>query len=123
MHPRAFFGSSERVALALNGHEELMDGAVPPAVVERQRALAQGADNRPVDEQLRMIDAAERDRGAERGRRPIKETHLRLLRRADGGGRIAFEPRRDSLETHLETAPAVVAGAETQIQRALGEVL
>jgi hypothetical protein len=35
--------------------------AVAPRVVEGQGALAQGADDRPVDEQLRVIDAAERD--------------------------------------------------------------
>ena len=70
-----------------------------------------------------MIDAAERDRRAERSRRPIEERHMRLLRRGDSRDRIELQLRRHVPETHLEAAPAVVAPAQAQVQGALGEVL
>ena len=105
MPARALFGAAERVALALDRDHQLGNRAVVPCFVQRQRALGKRPHDRPVDQQLGMLDAAGRDGRAERGRRPVEERDMFLLRAVE---------RRDGIGLQLRLMPRNVTSSPRQ---------
>ena len=55
------FRATECVALAFDGNHQFGKGAVVPCLVQRERPLGERANDRPVDQELGMIEAAGRD--------------------------------------------------------------
>src|SRR5262249_1730246 len=91
MRARAFSGAAERLRLAVERDEHLVERSLAPWLVERDGAVRERADDRQIDHQIRLVDA-ERDGRAPRRGHPVEQRHVFLARPLQPRPRVLAHP-------------------------------
>ena len=118
---RPFFRPSQCLSLALDRDHQLGDGAIAPGFVERHRPLGQRPNDRPVDQQLGMVEAAGRDSRPQRCGRPVQQLHMVPSGPRQRLNGVGFQSLADAAKPCLEASPAVVLAALGECKGPLGQ--